>query len=150
MIAFFWLQRQEDILSRLTWGHYRPVEMPGRVKIFHHKTGELVDVPLYDPDGTALWPEIMNRLDAAPRHGTLIITRDRPDRLRNTHLPWKIDYFRHRVAEIRTAAGIDSDVKFMGLRHGGNVEGADAGLTDAQLRALSQNHRSPAEVRSGD
>ena len=24
--------------------------------------------------------------------------------------------------------------KFMGLRHGGNTEGADANLTDAQLR----------------
>jgi hypothetical protein len=30
-----------------------------------------------------------------------------------------------------------SAVKFMGLRHGGNTEGADADLTDAQLRALS-------------
>jgi len=29
----------------------------------------------------------------------------------------------------------------MGLRHGGNTEGADAGLSDAQLRALS-GHRS--------
>jgi hypothetical protein len=41
------------------------------------------------------------------------------------------------VAEIRAAAGIDPDAKFMGLRHGGNTEGADADLTDAQLRALS-------------
>jgi integrase len=38
-------------------------------------------------------------------------------------------------------AGIDPEVKFMGLRHGGNTEGADAELTDAQLRALS-GHRS--------
>jgi len=30
--------------------------------------------------------------------------------------------------------------KFMGLRHGGNTEGADADLMDAQLRALS-GHR---------
>ena len=47
------------------------------------------------------------------------------------------DYFRHRVATIRSDAGIDAAAKFMGLRHGGNTEGADAGLTDAQLRALS-------------
>ena len=58
-------------------------------------------------------------------------------RWRKTYLPWKEDYFRHRVAEIRAAAGIDPEVKFMGLRHGGNTEGADADLTDAQLRALS-------------
>ena len=43
MIAFFWLQRQEDILARLTWSHYRPADAPDKVRIFHHKTGELVD-----------------------------------------------------------------------------------------------------------
>jgi hypothetical protein len=39
-------------------------------------------------------------------------------------------------------ADIDPEVKFMGLRHGGNTEGADADLTDAQLRALS-GHTTP-------
>ena len=39
--------------------------------------------------------------------GTLIVMRDKLDRRRKTYLPWKEDYFRHRVAEIRTAAGID-------------------------------------------
>jgi hypothetical protein len=145
MIAFFWLQRQEDILTRLTWHHYRPVDAPGKVRIFHHKTGELVETPLYDADGTALWPEIMMRLDEAPRHGTLIVTRDVQDSRRKIHLPWKPDHFRHRVAAIRAAANLDPEVKFMGLRHGGNVEGAEAGLTDAQLRALS-GHRTTAAL----
>jgi hypothetical protein len=45
-----------------------------------------------------LWPELVARLDAAPRYGTLIVTRDQPDRRRKVHLPWKVDYFRHRVA----------------------------------------------------
>ena len=66
MIAFFWLQRQEDIIKRLSWTHYRPADAP-QVRIFHHKTGELVELPLYDEDGSALWPEIMDRLDARPR-----------------------------------------------------------------------------------
>jgi hypothetical protein len=88
---------------------------------------------------------MMARLDAAPRLGTLIVTRDQPDRRAKVHLPWKEDYFRHRVAEIRPAAAIDPAVKFMGLRHGGNVEGAEAGLTDAQLRALS-GHRTTAAL----
>ena len=35
----------------------------------------------------------------------------------------------------------------MGLRHGGNVEGADAGLTDAQLRALSGHLTTAALLR---
>jgi hypothetical protein len=138
MIAFYWLQRETDIIARISWTqHYRPAENPNIARIYHHKTRELVEMPLYDDDGTVLWPELMGRLDTAARRGTLIVTRDKPDRRRKVHLPWREDYFRHRVAEIRAAAGIDPDVKFMGLRHGGNTEGADADLTDAQLRALS-------------
>ena len=129
MIAFYWLQRETDIISRLSWvQHYRPAENPNIARIFHHKTRKL---------GTVLWPELMARLDAATRRGTLIVMRDQPDRRRKTYLPWKDDYFRHRVAKIRAAARIDPEAKFMGLRHGGNTEGADADLTDAQLRALS-------------
>jgi hypothetical protein len=144
MIAFYWLQRQIDIIGRLSWvQHYRPVEKPDIARIYHHKTHKLIEMPLYDEDGTVLWPNLMERLDAAPRRGTLIITRDNPDRHRKTYLPWAEDYFRHRVAEIRAAAGIDPEVKFMGLRHGGNTEGADADLTDAQLRALS-GHKTAA------
>jgi hypothetical protein len=142
MIAFYWLQRQADILSRFQWTAYRPKDTPDVVRVFHHKTREMVALPLYDEDGTALWPELMARLDATPRQGTLIVTRDGPDRRRKVHLPWGEDYFRHRVAAIRMASGIDADVKFMGLRHGGNTAAADADLTDAQIRALS-GHRSP-------
>lgn len=137
MAAYYWLQREEDIIRRLSWSHYRPDDAPDVARIFHHKTGKLVDIPLYDEDGTVLWPELMARLDAAPRYGTLIVTRDQPDRRRKVRLPWKEDYFRHRVAVIRAAAGIDFSAKFMGLRHGGNTEGGNADLTDAQLRALS-------------
>jgi hypothetical protein len=138
MIAFYWLQRETDIIGRLSWvQHYRPADNPKIARIYHHKTHELVEMPLYDEDGTVLWPELMERLDGSPRRGTLIVMRDKLDRKRKTYLPWKEDYFRHRVAEIRAAAGIDPAVKFMGLRHGGNTEGADADLTDAQLRALS-------------
>jgi integrase len=137
MIAYYWLQREEDIIGRLSWSNYRPVDAPDVARIFHHKTGELVDIPLFDEDGTLLWPELMERLDAAPRYGTLIVTRDRLDRRRKVHLPWKEDYFRHRIADIREAAGIDFSAKFMGLRHGGSTESGNAELTDAQIRALS-------------
>jgi hypothetical protein len=138
MIAFYWLQRETDIIGRLSWvQHYRPADNPDVARIYHHKTRELVEMPLYDEDGTVLWPELMERLDAAPRRGSLIVMRDKLDRKRKIYLPWKEDYFRHRVAEIRAAAEIDRAAKFMGLRHGGNTEGADADLTDAQLRALS-------------
>ena len=45
------------------------------------------------------------------------------------------------------AANIDPEIKFMGLRHGGNSEGANAGLTDAQLRALSGHKTIAALLR---
>jgi len=137
MIAFFWLQREIDILSRFAWSQYRPADAPDLVRIFHHKTGVPVDMPLLDEDGNDLWPELTARLDASDRHGTLIITRDEPDRFKGIRLPWKKRHFLRTVAKIRRAAGIDPGIKFMGLRHGGNTEGGDAGLTDAQLRALS-------------
>jgi len=143
MIAYYWLQRAEDIIGRLSWSHYRPNDAPDVARIFHHKTRKLVDIPLSDEDGSALWPELVARLDAASRYGTLIVTRDQPDRHRNVHLPWKEDNFRHRVAAIRAAAGIDFAVKFMGLRHGGNTEAGDADLTDTQIRALS-GHKTAA------
>jgi hypothetical protein len=142
MIAYYWLQREEDIIARLSWSHYRPVDAPTVARIFHHKTGKLIDIPLYDEDGTVLWPELMERLDSTPRHGTLIVTRDRLDRRRKVHLPWKEDYFRHRVAAIRSVAGIAFDVKFMGLRHGGSTESGNADLTDSQIRALSGHNTS--------
>lgn len=137
MIAFFWLQREVGILSRLAWSQYRPADAPDLVRIFHHKTGAPVDMPLLDEDGDDLWPDLTARLDASDRHGTLIITRDEPDRFKQVRLPWKKRHFLRTVAKIRKVAGIDPDIKFMGLRHGGNTEGGDADLTDAQLRALS-------------
>jgi hypothetical protein len=141
MIAFYWLQRETDIIGRLSWvQHYRPADSPNIARVYHHKTRELLEMPLYDEDGTVLWPELTERLNGTARRGSLIVMRDKLDRKRKTYLPWKEDYFRHRVAEIRTIAGINPEVKFMGLRHGGNTEGADADLTDAQLRALS-GHR---------
>jgi hypothetical protein len=141
MISFYWLLREGNCLS-LTWGAYRPPDVPGIARLVHHKTGEPVDVPLIDDDGTLLFPELCERLDATPRRGSLIIMRDQPDR-RKVHLPWKEDNFRRRFAEIREAAGFDSTLTFMGLRHGGLTESGDAGLSDAQMMALS-GHRTRA------
>jgi hypothetical protein len=87
MIAYYWLQREQDIIERLSWSNYRPVDALDVVRIFHNKTGQLVDLPLYDEDGTVLWPELMERLDSAPRYGTLIVTRNRLDRRRKVNLP---------------------------------------------------------------
>ena len=49
MIAYYWLQREEDIVKRFSWSHYRPVDAPDVARIFHHKTGELVDIVAFYP-----------------------------------------------------------------------------------------------------
>jgi hypothetical protein len=151
LIAFFWLQREEDIFLRLTWSHYRPNDAANSVRIFHHKNGEIVDVPLYDEDGADLWPDLVPRLNSQPRVGTLLVMRDKPDRKSKVNLPWAtsaINPVRHvqrTVARIREAAGLPSEITFTSFRHGGHTDAADAGLTDAQIRALS-GHKTAAMV----
>ena len=151
LIAFWWLQREEDIFLRLGWSHYRPSDAPDAVQILHNKTGESVDVPLYDQDGTQLWPDLVPRLDSEPRVGTLLVMRDKPDRKSKVHLPWAtsaINPVRHVqriVGQIRDAAGLPSDITFTSFRHGGHTDAADAGLTDAQIRALS-GHKTAAMI----
>jgi hypothetical protein len=101
----------------------------------------------YTTRSTDLRPDVTPRLDAATRHGTLIVTRHSPDRLKGVRLPWKKLHFLRRVAAIRMAAGIDPEKKFMGLRHGRHTEGGDAGLSDAQMRALSGHKSQVALLR---
>jgi hypothetical protein len=143
LIAFYWLQREEDIFSRLVWSHYRPSDTPDIVRIFHHKNGGLVDVPLYDSDGSDLWPDLVLRLDRETKLGTLIVMRDTPDRTRKAHLPWAtsaqnpVRHVQRVVAKICRAAVLPSDITFTSFRRGGHTDAADAGLTDAQIRALS-------------
>ena len=136
---------------RLAWSHYRPVDTPNTVRIIHNKTGEVVDVPLYDEDGTHLWPDLVPRLDGSPRQGTIIVVRDNPDRKKKVHLPWAtsssnpVRHVQRVVANIRDAAGLPSDLTFPSFRHGGHTDAADAGLTDAQIRALS-GHKTAAMI----
>jgi hypothetical protein len=150
LIAFWWLQREEDIFLRLAWSHYRPADAPTIVRILHHKTGESVDVPLYDEDRTPLWPDLMPRLDTAPRLGTLLVMRDTRDS-RGVHLPWAttatnpVRHVQRIVRKICEAARLSSELTFTSFRHGGHTDAADAGLTDAQIRALS-GHKTTAMI----
>jgi len=145
------LQREEDIFLRLGWSHYRPADAPNVVRIIHNKTGETVDVPLYDQDGTHLWPDLVPRLDAETRLGTLLVMRDQPDRRNKVHLPWAtsasnpVRHVQRVVAEIRNAAGLPAGLTFTSFRHGGHTQAADAGLTDAQICALS-GHKTAAMI----
>jgi hypothetical protein len=143
MIAYYWLQREEDIFMRFAWSDYRPANDPGRAMIWHHKNrGERIPLPLFDQDGTELWPEMTARLDGIRRLGTLIVMRDAPDPRRKVHMPWMtggknpMRYVQAEVRRICRAAGLPDEITFTSFRHGGHTEGADSDLTDAQLRAL--------------
>jgi hypothetical protein len=46
LICFEWLQRPENVLTgKITWPDYRSGEHPNHVRIFHHKTDEVVLQP---------------------------------------------------------------------------------------------------------
>jgi hypothetical protein len=81
MIAYYWLVREEDIFGRFVWSDYRPADRPDHVLAWHHKNRktEKVAIPLFDVDGTQLWPEMMARLECVTQTGTLIVMRDNPD-----------------------------------------------------------------------
>ena len=77
--------------------------------------------------------------------------RDRPDRKKKVHLPWgtsqsnPVRHVQRIVAQIRDAAELPPDITFTSFRHGGHTDAADAGLTDAQIRALS-GHKTAAMI----
>jgi hypothetical protein len=163
LIGWHWAVREEHILGQvldggavraLPWSNYRPKDDPDAILLVHWKTEEVVVMPLIEDDGTALFPELTARLDAAPRLGPFIVMRDKPAGRRSVHdgdqrapvyLPWvtssgDLTYFRHLVREIMDAAGLPKELTFASFRHGGITESGDADLTDRQMRALS-GHR---------
>jgi hypothetical protein len=155
MIAFYWLVREEDIFSRVAWSDFRPAEKPNHVLVWHHKNWktEKIAIPLLDDDGTPLWPEMVARLEAVKQTGTLIVMRDNPDRRKKTYLPWMtggrnpMRWVQAEVRRICGAAGLPDDISFTSFRHGGHTDGADAGLTDAQMRALGGHKTTAAMLR---
>jgi hypothetical protein len=155
LIAFYWLVREEDIFGRMAWSDYRPADQPNHVLARHHKNrkSEKIAIPLFDCDGTELWPEMMTRLEGVKQTGTLIVMRDRPDPRKKIHLPWAtggrnpMRYVQAEVRRICRAAGLPDDLSFTSFRHGGHTDGADSGLTDAQMRALGAHKTTAALLR---
>jgi hypothetical protein len=148
LIAWEWLQREEDIFCAFDVTHYRSKERPHAVRVVHEKTREENWVPLFDDTGTPLYPELMGELDALKStriHG-LMLSRDWGDRL-----PWPtgldgkrpndLGFMRHKVKEIIRAAGLRDELSFTSFRHGGFTEAGDADLTDTEIRAQGR-HRS--------
>src|SRR5215831_16717168 len=79
-----------------------------------------------------------------------IFRRDHKHRRGTVPLPWisargDLDYLRSTVKKIVRAAKLRDDLSFSSIRHDGFTEGADADLTDAELRAAGR-HRSARQL----
>ncbi len=152
LLTWEWLQRQQHIFGAFEISHYRPKERPNSVKVVHPKNGEEVWWPLFDESGQALFPELMAELDAIKEANVsgLMFRRDHEHRRSPTPLPWmtegkNLSYLRSVVRTIIAAAKIRIELSFTSFRHGGFTEGADSGLTDAELRAAGR-HRSTRQL----
>jgi hypothetical protein len=141
LLAWEWLQREEDIFGTFDVTHYRPKERPNTARVVHEKTGEENWVPLFDERGGPLYPELMAELDVIKREriGGLMLRRDWGDRI-----PWPsrsgdLSHMRHKVKMIIRGAGLRDVLSFTSFRHGGFTEAADADLTDAEIRAQGRH-----------
>jgi hypothetical protein len=155
MLAFYWMPREEDIFLRMAWSDYRPADNPDRVLVWHQKNrkNEKIAIPLFDVDGTELWPEMVGRLETVKRTGTLIVMRDAADPRKKIHMPFmtggrnSMRYVQAEVRRICRAAGLPDEITFTSFRHGGHTDGSDSGLTDAQMRALGGHKTTAALLR---
>lgn len=148
-IAWEWAPREEDIFATLQAAHYRPKERPFAVRVIHAKTSEEAWIPLFDETGSALYPELMTRLDAlrSTRIAGLMIVRDWKDKDLDAPAPWVTDsgdltYMRHEVKRIIRAAGLRDELSFRSFRHGGITEAADADATDREIQAVTRHKSS--------
>jgi integrase len=143
LICFEWLQRPENILAgKITWLDYRSAEHPNHVRIFHHKTGEVVLQPLED-DGRKLYPELEAYLADLPRLGVAIVVTKGS---RGPSRPYAMVYAQAKVREARDWAGLGPHVTLDSCRHGGMTELGDAELVEQGVMALS-GHRTPQAAR---
>ena len=146
LICFEWHQRPENVLAgHLAWTDYRSAERPDAVRILHHKTGELVWLPLSDADGP-LFPELTDYLHTLERLGVPIILLKQKSKGAKLARPFKMRDARARVRKAATAAQLANDLTLSACRHGGLTELGDAELTEQGVMALS-GHKTPQAAR---
>jgi integrase len=147
MLTWEWLQREEHIFTAFMLPHYRPKDRPNEVYVMHPKNGEAVWIPLFDTQGNALFPELMERMDRAKKDrvgGGPFFVRDWIDTKAGLPLPWvttggDLRHMSRKVKEVLHGAELDPHITFTSFRHGGLTELGDSDLTDAQIRALSRH-----------
>src|SRR5262249_32474586 len=123
----------------------RPSERPARVRIFHHKTGEYVWLPL-ERQRKKLYSELEAWLARLPRIGVpIVLLKPRRGKSRQVR-PYSESYADHLVQRARKVAGLPNHVTLAACRHGGMTELGDASLTEQAIMALS-GHRTPQAAR---
>ena len=143
LICFEWLQRPENVIAgQITWQDYRGHGAPDHVRIFHHKTGEVVLQPL-EHEGQLLYPELETYLRQLLRLGVPIVMTSAQ---RGPSRPYSMFFARQRVRKARAAAGLPEHVTLDACRHGGMTELGDAELSEQGVMALS-GHKTPQAAR---
>ena len=145
LVCFEWHQRPENVLAgHMSWGDYRPADRPDSVRVMHHKTGELVWLPLAHK-GAPLFPELTAYLDGLERIGVPVVLMC-PKAKGATAKPFTRREARKRVRLAAKAAGLPEDLTLASCRHGGLTELGDAELTEQGVMSLS-GHKTPTAAR---
>ena len=138
VICFEWLQRPENVLAgHIKWSDYRNEKWPNAIRIFHHKTGELVWHPLEEAteDGVVkFYDDAEAILAKLPRRGLPIILRQVREGVAK---PYSFSGMEKIVQKMRKELGLPPVFTLDACRHGGLTELEEAELTDGQGRALS-------------
>lgn len=150
LICFEWHQRPENVLAgHLTWADYRPSERPHTVRVVHHKTGEIVWLPLVAANGEALFPELTAYLDALDHLGVpIVLMQPKPlgAKAPGPAKPFLLRTARTRVRRAAKKEGLPDWLTLAACRHGGMTELGDAELTESGIIALS-GHRTADAAR---
>ncbi len=137
LISFEFLLREVDIVARFSWSMWRPSDRPNAVNLRHHKNrrgDENTFLRLYDGE-TALFPELTERLDKAPKHGIFVVLTEAKGG--DAHKPYERTYFAQVVRLIRDEAKPPKSLTFTSFRHGGTTELGDAEISDQGALSLT-------------
>jgi hypothetical protein len=138
--------RVQDTLTKLTVDHYKPPGREDQIKVVHFKTGVQRWLNLYDEDGEQYYPALEARLDELKGNRTsgLLIPILNEEEASAIDLPTRV-YKTFKA--IMTRAGVDEEYTPATFRTGSITEGAEAGLSEAELQALT-GHLDPRTLRA--
>lgn len=118
LLCYDLCQRPSD-MRMLTWGNLEE----GVLRFSQQKTSTNVEIPASE--------RLLERLRAYPRQGDHIVVCE------TTGRPYDRRLYNKRVARIRQAAGLPTDLQLRDLRRTGATEMAEAGCTEDELRSVT-------------